>query len=787
VSVILSGAASAQSAGETLTKLEEVIVTAERRDTNLQQTPLSVVAYSEESLKSSGIGTLADMAKFTPGLSMQGLVEGNRPTFTLRGIGQFSGRESSERGVGVYVDDIYLPRTTGSLLELVDVDRVEILRGPQGTLFGRNSTGGAIRYNTRKPTNQFEGRATLKVGSLDRRDVTAMVNIPFTDTFYGRFQFGSFKRNGYVKYATGPAGGDVDDQVARASFRYAPSANLTIDAGITSSLSDRGRTAVIALSNNTVDPLTSAISRALTSSGQPALTVNDPRLVSTDYFKANGACYLNNNTVSFGSTAAGNLGSSDLRNFCNSYTKDRVTTSFVNVNWTLSDRLSLRSTSGYNVGHSDSSQDGGGTGANGARDHSDYDSYSQEFQAKYTTDKFGVVTGLYYFHEHPLHTQRSSTLVFVPILPTFGACCSGGLGTQEYKTDAYGVFSQANYFVTDKLQLIGGLRYSYEDKKTTNYQSDRPALSAANTALGVGPGTLLNNSDKWDSVVYRASLQYQWAADIMTYATVSSGFKAGGFNDSPQNNALDARPGHTNVADRFIPSYDPEKVTNFEVGGRTEWYDHRLRANVTGFLMKYKSIQVSAPVIQTVGVPVLVTSNAGNVDLSGAEVELLAAPVQGLTLNASAAFLHDSWKYLGAGSVLLLKSKCPVVGAVTNTLATCGAQDLAGGPKLQYTLGASYDRKVTADGTLGFSAAYTHVSSKESANSQQNDYTVPGYGLLNGRVQYRTDKWDVALYGTNLFNKQYLIVGQDGTGFFGTISGAPGVSREIGVEVTARF
>ncbi len=176
---LCGGMAQAQTSGAlpSVIDVEEVLVTAERRTESLQSTPLSIVAFTGENLESANIRNIEDLQAFLPNVSIGGSVPiGNSaPNFSIRGIGQTSGRANNEKGVGLYVDDIYYPRATGAIINLLDVERIEVLRGPQGTLFGRNTIGGAIRYISNKPTDQLEGRLTATYGEFDRSDIEGLV------------------------------------------------------------------------------------------------------------------------------------------------------------------------------------------------------------------------------------------------------------------------------------------------------------------------------------------------------------------------------------------------------------------------------------------------------------------------------------------------------------------------------------------------------------------------------------------------------------------------------------
>src|SRR5690606_9131641 len=192
-------------------QLEEIVVTAERRETSLQQTPISVVAFSADTIEAKGIETIEDIATFTPNLDIKGSrgTGNTSPTYQIRGLSG-GGGATGERAAALYVDGVFVPRTTGPFMSMLDVERIEVLRGPQGTLFGRNSTGGAIRVFTRQPGPEPEASVALGLGNFDRQEINAMVNVPLGDTVFLRVQGGYFEQDGYVRRGTQNLGGSED-------------------------------------------------------------------------------------------------------------------------------------------------------------------------------------------------------------------------------------------------------------------------------------------------------------------------------------------------------------------------------------------------------------------------------------------------------------------------------------------------------------------------------------------------------------------------------------------------
>src|SRR5690606_6571101 len=209
-------------------QLEEIVVTAERRETSLQQTPISVAAFSAETIESKGIETMEDIATFTPNLDIKGSrgTGNTSPTYQIRGLSG-GGGATGERAAALYVDGVFVPRTTGPFMSMLDVERIEVLRGPQGTLFGRNSTGGAIRVFTRQPGPEPEASVALGLGNFDRQEINAMVNVPLGDTVFLRVQGGYFEQGGDVRRGTQNLGGS-EDTIGRLQLAFEPHDSLSV-------------------------------------------------------------------------------------------------------------------------------------------------------------------------------------------------------------------------------------------------------------------------------------------------------------------------------------------------------------------------------------------------------------------------------------------------------------------------------------------------------------------------------------------------------------------------------
>ncbi|MDX9874745.1 MAG: TonB-dependent receptor [Spongiibacteraceae bacterium] len=480
----LSVGAVAQEQPRASGALEEVVVSARRVEESLQTTPVSVVALGGEKLEQMGVDSLSTFDAFVPNLSTGApMGGGNLAVFTIRGIGGGQGTVSHENSVGVYIDEIYMARPNGGLLDLIDVGQVEVLRGPQGTLFGRNTSGGAVIYHTKRPDHEFGGEVKGAIGSYDRRDVTGIVNIPFTDTLAGRFTYASATRDGFVKRLNdGQKMGNKDVQLARGQLRWTPTDDWTVDFAAAHLQSS---TNGVATHISAIDPTDLLPSRL----GNPGY--NDS-LLTHDRYKVRGGSLPDIN--------------------------DYESTSYsLLASYQLNDNIEFRSLTGYNEANHRQRTDYDLTEFDVWMYDETYDIeyYSQEFQLNGTTfdDRLNWVTGIFYLHEE----SRQDRKRFLPTEPA---------GNPEYgDTDntSYAVFAQGTYSLTDKLSATLGVRWNKDEK---DYAGGRGTAEA-------------ENDDDWENVSTRIGIEYELTPDVMLYASRAEGFRAGGFNDRP-------RPGQLN-------------------------------------------------------------------------------------------------------------------------------------------------------------------------------------------------------------------------------------------------
>ncbi|MBT2186140.1 TonB-dependent receptor [Sphingobium nicotianae] len=793
-----------QASGDNDVGIQDIIVTAERRATNLQNTPLSIIAVTQETLEAKGIQDLQDLSHFTPNLSISPTRGGgsSAASFVIRGISG-GGGATGERGVGLYVDGIYMPRTSGAVLRVLDVDRIEVLRGPQGTLFGRNSTGGAIRIFSKQPTDRFEGSLEGVVGTFKHSDVIGMVNIPIGNGFALRAQGAYLYQDGFVSRGTQKLGMQ-EDYVARVQLRGELAPGLTATWGFLYNKSKENATPWVMqefdmrpgidgiIQGNYGDWLNDSFKAA----GQaPLAAYNDPRLVKGPY-QAPDVCLMDDFNPDYDAA-------------CDQYNNDEYWQADLNVNWSLSDTVSLHSITGYSKLKHRAVTDWELIGMEMRYDILNSRVFYQELQlnAALFGGAVDLVAGGTYFHEksgapYNYIVNRRGTSNY-PATPGTPANADGGLYTRTISdvfqtSDSVGLFASGTWHVTDKLNLTAGLRHAWDHKDYTQTRYPPPATPYQTPDFTVAPGTsstTVNASAPFRALDYRATIDYHFTDDIMAYATISKAYKAGSFSYTvlgwtATNNATGANQSP------LVKPVPNEEVVNYEFGFRTTLFNRRLRLNPTAFLMHYTDRQAvirvncgTGPLAQIVPgsaacpvgfIPTL--QDQGDAWIRGIEVDgqLVVAP--GLTVDGSLGLTAYTLKNPPAGTTHLYP-------------------DI---PTPTYNIGATYTTRMGAGkATLNVNYAYVGKQSVYPDDTADSGYILPSYGLVNARVQIQPTALPITLtiYANNLLDKVYATYAQRfGGGFWdsgaGTGIAAPprnalsvvrGRPSDIGVSLKFNF
>lgn len=727
-SILLATSALALTAGQALAQtapaqdqavIQEVIVTAQRRSDSLQKTPIAITALSPEDLKGRSVQTTQDLMQVAPGLQISTQTAGNSggsATFFLRGMGQQRSGNGTGPAVGIYVDDFYYPSLQGSIFNILDLQQVEVLRGPQGTLFGRNTIGGAIRYTSKKP--EFGGNSGYvqgTLGSYDRHDITGSANLALSDTAALRMTLGQLQTDGYVKQANGGQdAGRTFTNLARLQLRFAPTDKLDINLGGQSTKSKLSGFAY--RSPGPIAPIPGTLPAIWNT--LPAGRANP---FDSRYISACAYCQSGTNKREFSKGTYKNLTGT--------------------VSYDLTDNLTVKSLTGWQRVRSSylKDLDGSPLPINDSVSSAIDRAFSQEVQLNGRTadERLNWVLGGYYYDER--HTDLYPE---AGAQTTLGGTTAPTLLTGNTTTKA--AFVDGTYKLTDRLTVLGGYRYSVDDKD-----------AVVRTAAGA---LVASNAKDFASSTWRLGGQMQWTEQTMTYASVSRGFRAGGF-------------GKLSNTSPVVDDFDPENATNYEVGARLDLFGRRIRLNPTIFYTRWSDIQVQRVEAAPTGVRIFVDNAA-------------KAHSQGFELEGEAAI---SSKFRLFGNLALLDIQYDKVGATTTITKNSKFQRA---PKTTYAFGGAYRDDLTSDLRLNATVNWSWQAHQYSSPSDNDRTFLPAYGLLSARVELAnlTQHWSLAGFVTNATDKVYYVGGSD---FASAGTGSPqldlGRPRELGVTLRLSY
>ena len=747
-----NAAAPAQDAtasnGAGSTGVGDIIVTARKREESLQRTPISVSALGAKQLDAQGITSILKIQDTTPNITFKNVpsnsgVASNAAVY-IRGIGQSDFAPGVDPGVGIYVDGVYQGRSVGGVFDMIDIDRVEVLRGPQGTLFGRNTIGGAISIITAKPTDEFYGKADVKIGTDNRVNVRGMLNMPIAKDLFLKVSGGLFSQDGYLNAPNlGTKLGNQDSKTARGVLLWeaTPNLDVTLSGDYMRDKNNGAPTVLIGI--DVSDPRSFGLLNNLLATG----------------FGATGSCFdaahakdpncLNNQWLSKDTNYSSQKTFSDIK----------VWSTALTANWDLSDALKLKSITSYRKVDALFAEDYDGTPINIAYlspDTFTQRQFTQELQLLGSTadGRLNYLFGLYYFHEKGKDVG--------PI--DFNAVYAVSGGFYNYKS--WAAFSQVTYDITDKLSLTAGVRYTQDRKKFLPDQyiiEDRAGelLGPANGSLvlsrcfvRVGPPilppdvscvadpvlnpdgnrilpyvTVRSNANKLTPMV---DLAYQWTPDVMTYLTFSQGYKSGGFTQRifPPESSM--------------PTFQPEKVNAYEAGVKLTALNRMLRFNFAGFYTDYSEIQllVDGTPYGRLG-PFYI--NAGDAKIKGFEAESTLAPGDGWIITGSAGLTDAKYTRLNNTVGLTLASKFNYV------------------PK--WTLSGSIQKTIELDssGSLTPRVDWSYRSGTFNNINGLNDALLyqPAFSVFNASVRWedKAGKYGLQFGVDNFTDKKFMAFG----------------------------
>jgi iron complex outermembrane receptor protein len=829
VMAILAASTAARAAEDEGAVLEEVVVTAQFRQQNLQDTPIAITAVNAAMMEARGQDNIAQIAAQAPNVSLRPQPQngGNGLIAFIRGVGQTDFNYAVDPGVGIYVDDVYIPTLSSSLMDLMDLDRVEILRGPQGTLAGKNSIGGAIKLFSAKPQGDDSGSLKLSYGSLNEVDVRGMADLKITDDLAMRISGMSKSHDGYVGMldygqthpgSNVPANnsrgngnsdyttmGGINHTAGRMALRWTPGDQLEVNvsADYTRERDEAIPVVLIAAGaiagSGTFNPASTGNSSSIATMTPTGPTFN-PWLKGKNGQPVNISCAFVPAGKYSCDAANRNLHGWDPRFVSYSNFMDAAaptanagfkpyfaipTTEFTgsgvmgNVSYKFNDNMELVYIGSYREYNSKFGQDQDATPIPEAQldNELNHHAFTSELRFNFKTGGGFLegTVGAFYLKQQGTYTARVDLNYVSPVIDFLH-----GPDTTPSNTKA--VFGTATIHPTEKLSLTGGLRYTKDAKDYTYFRSnpDQTVPNPANCAppnvnndWWNNPNCLLagiyniTGSFKGDRTDWRAVADYKFTDDFMVYVSGSTGFKGGGVNPRPF------------FVTQRLP-FDPETLTTYEAGFKSDLFDRHMRLNGAVFLNKYDNIQLSkqqcpegAPYPPS---PCLRPANIGAADVKGAELEANIYPVEGLSFDASISWLD--FKYT---------SDLDSTGHLVNT-SIPGTAITPYTPEMTYSVGAQYDYHSDA-GTF---------TARLDGNYRGKIYTTGENGpwskmdslfLTNARLSWanQDNAWKVSLEVQNLFDEYYFQSISDITSSLGEQTGSPGLPRTYLLSVERKF
>mgnify|MGYP003637094908 CR=1 FL=1 len=706
----------------------EIVVTAQRREQNLQDVPIAVNAFGAEAVEARRINDIQSLSTSVPGFSINSLSK-SRLTPSLRGGSSSLVSAGAEQAVGLFIDDQYFGGAGDFEIDLFDVERIEVLRGPQGTLFGRNTTGGSINVVTRRPSSTVEGKLEATIGNYDALEARGYISGPLAGNLFGSFAVSSRDRDGTSFNLT--TGNDIDT-TNRTSFRgkvlWEASPDLDIIATVGYSRSDETGPA-----RDSIFTGTPPTNQLLVDAG--FVPDGDPRVVQ----QASDSSYKSRQWTG-NLRAEYNLGNASLLSVTTyrDFSSKEGKVSLVGIPVPSFDLGEPRSV----------------------------ESFSQEL--RYTSDydgPFNWVGGIYFFYSDETRNVNVTTawdaqtfggvfqsITFCP-LQDFGdfdngivtpACVAnfpGLFGPNDFhvnernRTTSYSAFVDGNYELFEGFTLLGGLRYTHDKKKFQvdvgggpDFFWNPPTSTDIDPATGLPfTGQTAARSANWSKLTYRVGFQYEPTSDLMIYGTRSTGFRSGVFDGTQSDPTLVVKP------------VGPETATSHELGIKTRWFDNRLQLNVAAFNVEYTDLQFffSQPGSS-------VSTNAGKARVRGVEVEAVAAVTDFLTLSAN--YSHQDGTSSGIPPEAEIAPGTPPQGTIPNS----------------YVLAADFKYPLDNGDQI---SAHVDLTHKDRYGLEFNDapqFASRTKSLINASLSYNLSSgFEFSVWGQNLTNENIVVYGND--------------------------
>lgn len=737
LAVFAADAVQAQTVPAETAGIEEIVVTAQRREQNLQDVPIAITALTSERLQEAAIRDPRDLARLVPSLSMQAGTAASTTALFIRGVGIGDFNSNTTGAVGVYVDDVFIGANAGKLFNVFDSDGIEVLKGPQGTLFGRNTTAGAIRFSSRMPSDSFTADGSLLYGRFNEVRLEGGVGGPLVNDLLKVRVAGVYHQSDGSTFnrVTGNRVNNIDLWAGRAIFDFTPS-----DAALLRLSVHGGRT--------------SGGARQFQHRGQGFDFLGNPSFLP-DGTLADGLSYADNDGDVYtgdydveGRERIGTFGTSLTGRFDIGQLQLTSISAYEKVNRTTLEDTDASPNQIVTAYYEDSPRQ-----------------FSQELRLQSTGENsLNWIVGGFYFHDR-LKTDSAFDLLRSlrdPTAPLEGFDPANSIGLLRYfytqTTNSFALFGQGDYRLADRLTLTMGLRYS-QDRIRMDYNSLFDALGtivpSKNYSDVVVPALDFDDTRSFKDLSWRLALNYK-IDDALFYASASKGYNSGGFAGGASTDA------------RQLSPFGSEQLYAYEIGLKSDLFDRRLRFNTSAFYYDYRDLQVF--VFDLSGLlPVQRKLNAGNARILGLEAEVTAKPTPNLELFSAITLMDTQYKDF------------PALGGVSysgNRLVNAPSFTGVAGARLTLPMVNGSEIRANIDGS------WTSSIFLFPDNSQGSK--VDSYGLLNGRLAWVApdDRFQVAVWGRNLTGATYVssfapVITQDQLNY--------NEPRTFGVEFSAHF
>ena len=750
---LLPAAAIAQEEAKGV--FEEVLVTARKRTETAQRVPIPITALSQEQLQTRNMTEIRDIERLSPNTSIQySSVNGTAAQIFMRGIGQTNWSSTQDPKIGMYVDGVYLSRPQGGLLDFMDIERVEVLRGPQGTLFGRNTTAGLIHIINNKPSQEFEADVQFGIGNENHQSYGFMVNTPITNSLAARFALYDKETDGnIINSVTGKDRGNENSLSYRGSLLWDQddfSAQFTFD-------------------HFEADERAPLGTCRFTGADDPFAAQGLPFLATIFgvYGDMKANCESTTKDVSIDNT-----NNESAKSDVDAYTL-RLGYDFEGAE--LTSITSLRKIDNFNGSW-------GWVMGNGPtvnlleilNNKSENEIFSQELRLTGSTDNLSWVVGAYLFKE------ESEESLDVPLLrgitapspadwpffyapsPAGGTVGDSAVGAQLYgsRYQAYdvvnknkAVFAEATYTLNDRWDVTLGARYTEDEREFTRIQTlfggdfDPAYFCPGMPTVELAPGVVISGSDRcfqdvsYDKITPRAIVNYQLNDDVMFYASYSVGYSSGGFNQ-----------------DVRMRAYEPEVSDNYEFGFKSEFFNSKLRVNASAFINDYQNQQLTVGRVVN-GQATADLINAQEAQIKGLELEVLGQLTDALSIAISAGYIEGDYKKFTVDDNAIETNSD--TGEITEVIVVRDLSDVEfgnNGDELSFDVSLLHIMDLGNNGDITSSLGYSYKDDQYSTLRNTPSSFEPSYWLLDSRVTWNlpNGKTHISLWGTNLTDEEYV-------------------------------